>query len=198
MSDTDGALKELSAVHAKYNLPGRFLASSDLSVRWPAELPRSADLDVFYNDYEPDGVKIETGLTPLKLFDMVALKKAQIGYRWINTTDGAVLSDEWPAQDLVIMDDIGGGKPVIAVTNVEKTPVLASYDAVKPFQIAESLADFILALSRLIDIVYGEFNIFDVSDDDGISDAFIARLNAEIGPILGEDNRSRFMDYFYG
>jgi hypothetical protein len=198
MSDIDGALKDLSAVHAKYNLSGRFLASSDVSFRWPAELPRSVDLDVFYNDYEPGGVKIETGLTPLKLFDMVALKKAQIGYRWITSADGVVLNDEWPAQDLVIMDDIGGGKPVIAVTNVKKTPVLASYDAVKPFQIADSLADFILALSRLIGIVYGEFNIFDVSDDDGISNAFIARLNAEIGPILGEDNGSRFIDYFYG
>lgn len=198
MSDIEIALKELSAVHAKYNLSGQFFASNDVSVRWPAELPHSTELDVFYNGYEPDGVKIETGLTPLKLFDMVALRQAQIGYRWINTTDGALLSDEWPAQDLVIMDDMGGGKPVIAVTNVEKTPVFASYDVVEPFQIAESLADFILALSRLIDVVYGEFNIFDVSDDDGVSDAFMARLNSEIGPILGEDNRSRFVGYFYG
>ena len=94
MSDIEIALKELSAVHAKYNLSGRFFASDDVSVRWPAELPHSTELDVFYNGYEPDGVKIETGLTPLKLFDMVALRQAQIGVvmrRWrglikLNTT----------------------------------------------------------------------------------------------------------------
>ncbi|MNG20628.1 hypothetical protein D3C84_1049000 [compost metagenome] len=76
--------------------------------------------------------------------------------------------------------------------------MFASYDVVQPFQIADSLADFIRALSRLIDIVYGEFNIFDLSDDDGISDAFLKRLLEEVEPILGEDNTSRFVDYFYG
>lgn len=198
MIDIDDALKELIAVHAKHKIPGRFLASNDVLIRWPSELPRSAELDVFYSKYEPCEVKIETGLTPLKLLDMVELKKAQTGYRWINTTGGPVLSDEWPHQDLVIMDDVGGGKPVIAVTNTETTPVFASYDGVEPFQIAESLASFILALSKLIDIVYGEFDIFDISDDDGVSTTFMARLSTEITPILGESNRDRFVDYFYG
>lgn len=129
---------------------------------------------------------------------MAALNKAQTGYRWINSIDGPVLSDEWPSQHVVIMDDMGGGKPIIAVTNTYATPVFASYDVVEPFQIAESLADFIFALSRLIDIVYGEFDIFDVADDDGISTAFMARLNSEITPVLGEANKDRFVDYFYG
>lgn len=198
MSQVDDALKELSFMHAKYQLSGQFVASGNASVRWPAELPRSAEIELYYNNYEPKGIKIETGLTPLKLFEVEGLKKGQVGYRWINTADGAVLDNEWPVSDLVIMDDSGGGKPIIAVTNVASTPVFASYDVVQPFQIADSLADFIRALSRLIDIVYGEFNIFDLSDDDGISDAFLNRLLEEVEPILGEDNTSRFVDYFYG
>jgi hypothetical protein len=55
------------------------------------------------------------------------------------------------------MDDNGGGKPVIAVTDLDQTPVYSSYNVVAPFQIADSLADFILALSKMMDIVYGEF-----------------------------------------
>ncbi len=96
------------------------------------------------------------------------------------------------------MDDRGGGKPIIAVTNVKNTPVLASFDCVEPFKIADSLADFISALTKLIDIVYDEFDIFDISNDDGISTTFMARVNSEITPILGDDNRRRFVDYFYG
>lgn len=198
MSDIRDALRELSLVHSKYQIAGDFLASHDVAVRWPAELPRSPELDIFYNEYEPTAVKIETGITPLKLFDIVSLKKGQLGYRWVNTAEGSVLDDEWPTQNLVIMDDNGGGKPIIAVTDEEKTPVFASYDVMQPFKVAESLADFILALARLIDIVYGEFNIFDVFDDDGVVDAFMVRLNDEVGLILGEDNKNRFVDYFYG
>ncbi|WP_445671928.1 hypothetical protein [Pseudomonas inefficax] len=198
MSDIGEALKALRLVHDKYQIAGDFMASKDLAVRWPAELPRSAEVEFLFSEYEPIGVKIETGLTPLKLFDVAFLKKGQLGYRWINTADGAVLSDEWPGQDLVIMDDNGGGKPIIAVTDVEKTPVYASYDVVPPFQIAESLADFILALSKMIDIVYGEYNIFDLSDDDGVSDVFLERLRNEVSPVLGDENTSRFVDYFYG
>jgi len=198
MSDIEEALRALRLVHDKYQIAGRFVASKDAAARWPTELPKSAEVDFFFSEFEPVGVKFETGLTPLKLFDIASLMKGQLGYRWINAASGAVLSDEWPAQDLVIMDDNGGGKPIIAVTDVDQTPVYASYDVVPPFQIADSLADFILALSKMMDIVYGEFNVFDLSDDDGVSDAFLTRLHDEIGPILGDENTDRFVDYFYG
>ncbi|MFK3909398.1 hypothetical protein ACI2KD_15215 [Pseudomonas monteilii] len=198
MDTISDALKGLSAVHAKHKISGRFLASDDASTRWPPALPCSVELEAFYNQSEPHGVQIETGLTPLKLFDVTALEKAQTGYRWINTTRGLVSNDEWPAQYLVIIDDIGGGKPIMAVTNIKNTPVLASYDCVEPFKIADSLTDFISALTKLIDIVYDEFYIFDISNDDGISNTFMARVNNEIAPILGDDNRRRFVDYFYG
>ncbi|MFJ4068949.1 hypothetical protein ACIPW4_27240 [Pseudomonas sp. NPDC089996] len=198
MSDIRDALEALRLVHDKYQIAGRYVTSKDSVARWPSELPRSAEVDVLFSEYEPVGVKIETGFTPLKLFDIASLKKGQFGYRWINVAEGAVLNNEWPDQDLVIMDDNGGGKPVIAVTDVEKTPVYACYDVVPPFQIAESLADFILALSKMIDIVYGDFNIFDLSDDDGIDDAFLLKLQNAVSPILGDENTGRFVDYFYG
>lgn len=198
MSDIRDALKELSLVHDKYQIDGGYRASHAAGSNWPSELPRSIETDIFYDEYEPCGVRIETGLTPLKMFDIASLKKAQLGYRWVNTAEGVVLSDDWSHQDLVIMDDSGGGKPIIAVTDVEKTPVFASYDVVESFQVADSLADFILALSRLVDIVYGRFNIFDLSDDEGVSSIFLTMLDDEVAPILGEDNAARFIDYFYG
>lgn len=198
MSDIGSALKELSLVHNKYQIDGHFLASHDVGAKWSSELPRSSELDVFYNEYDPVGVRLETGLTPLKIFDMSLLKRAQLGYGWINAGGEVELNSEWPQQHLVIMDDSGGGKPIIAITDVERTPVFASYDVVEPFQVANALADFILALAKLVDIVYGEFNIFDLSDDDGISSVFLMRLDGEISPILGEENAARFVDYFYG
>lgn len=198
MSDIRSALKELSLVHNKYQIDGHFLASHDVGAKWSSELPRSSELDVFYNEYDPVGVRLETGLTPLKIFDMSLLKRAQLGYGWINAGGKVELNSEWPQQHLVIMDDSGGGKPIIAITDVERTPVFASYDVVEPFQVANALADFILALAKLVDIVYGEFNIFDLSDDDGISSVFLMRLDGEISPILGEENAARFVDYFYG
>jgi hypothetical protein len=108
MSNIDEALKALRLVHDKYQISGSFVASKDAEARWPTELPKSAEVDFLFSEYEPVGVKIETGLTPLKLLDIASLLKGQLGYRWINAANGAVLSDEWPAQDLVIMDDNGG------------------------------------------------------------------------------------------
>jgi len=198
MSDIEFALKSLRSVHGKYQIAGQFTASNDSITRWPTNLPRSAEVDLLFREHDPVGVKFDTGLTPLKLFDVASLKKGQLGYRWISTADGQIQSEEWPDQHLVIMDDNGGGKPIIAVTDVGNTPVYASDDVVAPFQIAASLADFILALSRMIDIVYGEFNIFDLSDDDGIADVFLSKLQNEIRPILGGENTSRFVECFYG
>ncbi|MBD1106703.1 hypothetical protein HXV84_09485 [Pseudomonas amygdali pv. morsprunorum] len=57
---------------------------------------------------------------------------------------------------------------------------------------------FFLALSKLIDIVYGEFDIFEISDDDGLNDAFVAKIASDLKPILGQENFERFIEYFYG
>lgn len=198
MTDINVAIDKLKAVHLKYKIPGGLKSGSSGANKISSDLPTSLDVDAFYQNCEPVDVKIETGFTPLKLFSSELLMKAQVGYRWINTSTGIVINDEWPKDYLIIMDDIGGGKPVIAVTNVEGTPVYASYDVVEPFKVSDSLADFLTALAGLIEVVYGSFNIFDISDDHGISDVFLEALIKVVRPTLGEDDFARFVDYFYG
>lgn len=198
MNGIGHAAAELARVHNKYNLPGGFQRRGEVSAKWPSALARSVELEHFYNEYEPIDVKIETGFTPLKLFSLYSIEKGQVGYKWVNVGAVATLNKEWHHAFVVVMNDSGGGKPVVAVTNVKNTPVYASYSAVAPFKISDSLADFIFALAKLVEIVYGEFDVFEVSDDDGLSSLFVARLNDEISPLLGEENFERFFDYFYG
>ena len=198
MIDITTAADELVRVHSKYNLSGNFQRCDQVDVKWPAALARSAELDAFFNGYEPIDVKLETGFTPLKLFSLESIEKGQMGYKWIDAGSGTKLNKDWGRSFVVVMDDSGGGKPVIAVTDIKCTPIFASYSAVPPFKISDSLADFVFALARLTDIVYGEFNVFDISDDDGLNSLFVERMSSEISPILGEDNFENFFDYFYG
>ncbi|MBD2806959.1 hypothetical protein ID855_20270 [Xenorhabdus sp. ZM] len=97
------------------------------------------------------------------------------------------------------MDDIGGGNPIIVSLDAQDTSVYAGYDVSRPFKITDSLADFLLALSKLIEIVYGEFAIFEICDEnDELKPEFIKRLRKEIEPLVGSDNFEHFFDYFYG
>ncbi|MEW5547913.1 hypothetical protein [Pseudomonas soli] len=198
MAELSDALKALKNVHGKFGLPGTFISGGRAVSYWPVAIPISAELIEFYNECEPENVKFETGLTPLKLVGLDQLKGAQVGYRWSNTRSGHVLNPGWPQEYVVVMDDSGGGKPIVAVTDEAGTPVYASYDTLSPFKIAESMADFLLALAKLTEIVYGEYNVFDVFDDDGVVDGFMERLEEDILPIVGLDNFNRFVDYFYG
>ncbi|OPK10123.1 hypothetical protein [Pseudomonas sp. VI4.1] len=198
MNKIDDAMAELTKAHIKYKLDGSFQRLNQVVSKWPSSLRRSAQLDDFFNCYEPIGVKIETGFTPLKFVSLDALEKAQIGYKWINGDGGKKINQDWNENYVVFMDDLGGGKPIVALTDIENTPIFASYGPVAPFQIADSLAEFLSALAKLIEVVYGEFNIFDISDDDGVNPSFVARLDVEIAPILGERNYQNFFDYFYG
>jgi hypothetical protein len=125
-----------------------------------------------------------------------ALEKVQMGCKWINGDGGRTINQDWNENYVVFMDDSGGGKPIVALTDIENTPIFASYRPVAPFQIADSLTEFLSALAKLIEVVYGEFNIFDISDDDGVSPSFVARLDVEIAPILGERNYQNFFRLF--
>ncbi|MCG8296309.1 hypothetical protein [Pseudomonas entomophila] len=198
MRDLEIALQVLKSAHAKYHLPGVFRSGRGAETDWPASIPAARELVLFYNECEPLGVKLETGLTPLKLMALDDLEKAQVGYRWSNAAGGLVTFAAWPEQHVVIMDDIGGGKPLIAVTGEPGLPVYANYGAGPPFEVAAKFADLLIALARLIDIVHGEFCVFDVFDDDGVVEAFRSRTQAEIEPVLGAENFGRFFDYFYG
>ncbi|MFJ4068924.1 hypothetical protein ACIPW4_27080 [Pseudomonas sp. NPDC089996] len=76
MSDIEEAMKALRLAHDKYQVAGRFVASKDAAARWPTELPKSAEIDFLFSEYEPIWVRIETGLTPMKLFDVASLNTA--------------------------------------------------------------------------------------------------------------------------
>jgi len=195
MVSIDDGLAAFSQAHAKYSLSGN-IGTASISISWPHNVPSSSELFDFYSK-NPTDIKIETGFTPRQIFNIEKLVKGQIGYLWSVTASGNAINPSWPKEYVVFMDS-AGGNPVVAVVDQESTPVYAAYDAIEPFKISDSLGDFLLALSKLIAIVYGEFNVFDIGDDDGLSDVFISRLEEELLPILGQENFERFINYFYG
>jgi hypothetical protein len=195
MVSINEGLAAFSQVHAKYVLSGSIGAVST-SLTWPRDVPKSSELFEFYSRH-PTGIKFETGFTPRQIINLEKLEEGQTGYLWSVTASGNIINPSWPKEYVVFMDS-AGGNPVIAVVDQDGTPVCAAYDAIKPFRISDTLGEFFLALSKLIAIVYGEFNIFDIGDDDGLSDIFISRLTEELLPTLGQDNFERFVDYFYG
>ncbi|KZP59858.1 hypothetical protein A3N40_11460, partial [Enterobacter cloacae subsp. dissolvens] len=132
------ALKQLAAICKKYSLSGSFNTLNDLDNAFPSNLPRSSDIDYLYKNYNPEKLKIETGFTPIKLHSVSELLKAQSGYEYL------------PDNYLVIGDDLGGGKPIIAVIDEGSSSVYTGYDVVEPFQIASSLSEFIFSLAELI------------------------------------------------
>lgn len=181
------ALKQLAAICKKYSLSGSFSTVSDLDNTFPSNLPRSTDVDFLYKNYNPEKLRIETGFTPIKIHSVSELTKAQNGYEYL------------PDNYIVIGDDLGGGKPIIAVIDEGNSSVYASYDVIEPFQIASSLSGFIFSLAELIDLVYGHYDIFDIADDnDEVKDNFIDELRERIVPLIGNENFNAFYNYFYG
>jgi hypothetical protein len=195
MDELKLAVAKLIESHKTHGLKGSFGPSL---AAWPAELPRSPELDFYFHGFEPKNVKIDTGMAPIKLIDVANIENTQIGYRWRQTKDGLATIPQWPMSYVVIADDFGGGKPIIAVTDSAKTSVFANYDTGAPFQVADSLAQFFVSISILINVVYGEFEIFEIGDDDGVSAAFVDTLQGRLQPVLGQKNYEKFFDYFYG
>lgn len=186
-NEIEKALKQFIVICNKYSLSGSFSTVSDLDNTFPSNLPRSTDIDFLYKNYNPEKLKIETGFTPIKIHSVSELTKAQSGYEYL------------PDNYLVIGDDLGGGKPIIAVIDEGNSSVYASYDVIEPFQIASSLSGFIFSLAELIDLVYGHYDIFDIADDnDEVKYNFIDELRKRIVPLIGNENFNAFYNYFYG
>lgn len=199
MEDLNRASTSLKAVHKKNGLPGSFERKENIGTMWPASLPHSPEIDIYFENLNPLGVHIETGFTPLDLIEFDKLERAQLGYRWVKGANEKERITEWPAHYLVFMDGSGGGKPIIADTSAAETPIYASYDAAKPFKIADSHAQFLLALAELVEIVYEQYEIFEIADEeDNIIPEFSDELENKIMPILGKENFENFYDYFYG
>ncbi|HDT6026544.1 TPA: hypothetical protein QHD00_001157 [Enterobacter cloacae subsp. cloacae] len=187
VNEIEKALKQLIVICNKYSLSGNFSTVNDLDNAFSPNLPRSTEVEFLYENYNPEKLKIETGFTPIKLYSVSELLKAQSGYEYL------------PDNYLVIGDDLGGGKPIIAVIDEGSSSVYADYDVVEPFQIASSLSGFIFSLAELIDLVYGQYNIFDIADDnDEVKDDFIDELRERIVPFIGNKNFNAFYNYFYG
>jgi hypothetical protein len=190
------AIKNYLDVHQRFGLKGQYLPSSQ---PWPIELPASTELDTFYRSYDPQGTKIETGFTPLRFLELAKLMEGQVGYRWHADDRNRARIESWPNEYLVIADDFGGGKPIIADTGSSGTRILAKYDTAKPFLIADSLAQFFEALAGLVTVVYGHFKVFDIVDEnEELKGEFLQALEATVSPIVGEINYPGFADYFYG
>lgn len=187
VNEIEKALKQLIIICNKYSLSGSFSTVNDLDNAFPSNLPRSTDVDYLYKNYNPEKLKIETGFTPIKIHSVSELTKVQSGYEYL------------PNNYLVFGDDLGGGKPIIAVIDEGKTSVYASYDVIEPLKIAGSLSGFIFSLAELIDLVYGQYDIFDIADDnDEVKDDFIDELRKRIVPLIGNEGFNAFFDYFYG
>ncbi|MDE1489053.1 hypothetical protein KKI90_22810 [Xenorhabdus bovienii] len=199
MNKLEKALNELVKVHKKFNLQGKFEESYGADQAWPNYIKRSEEISFLFEKFSPVNIGIETGFTPIKLFNFDEIEGAQYGYGWIKNSGEITKNPNWPDNNLVFMDDIGGGKPIIALLDTKDTPVYASYDSEKPFKISDSLVDFFLSLSKLIEIVYGEFDIFEICDeDDELKTEFVEMISKEIEPLIGSENFGNFFDYFYG
>jgi len=187
INEIEKALKKFIVICNKYSLSGSFSTVNDLDNAFPSNLPRSTDVNFLYKNYNPKKLKIETGFSPIKLHSVSELSNAQRGYEYL------------PVNYLVIGDDLGGGKPIIAVIDEGNTSVYASYDVVEPFQIAGSLSGFVFSLAELIDLVYGQYDIFDIADDnDEVKKDFIDELRKRIVPFIGNENFDAFYCCFYG
>lgn len=187
VNEIEKALKQLIVICNKYSLSGSFSTVNDLDNAFPSKLPRSTEVEFLYKNYNPEKLKIETGFTPIKIHSISELSKAQSGYEYL------------PNNYLVFGDDLGGSKPIISVIDEGNTSVYASYDVIEPFKIAGSLSGFIFSLAELIDLVYGQYHIFDIADDnDEVKSDFIDELRKRISPLIGNEGFNAFYDYFYG
>lgn len=189
MNELIKSLENFIDVCEKYSISFKSgkAANNIFSDQIKVELSKSQELELYFDKFNPSGEKIETGFTPIKLFSAEQLDNAQIGYEGL------------PENHIVFADDNGGGKPIMAIIDEAGTPVYANYDTGSPFKISNDLSVFISAITELVEIVYGDYSIFDIADDeDVIKDSFVSEMNARIKPILGDENFDRFFDYFYG
>lgn len=196
MTNLSDAIQAIINAHQRYALRGSFGPTRQT---WPAVLPSSTELLALYAQHAPQGVKIDTGIAPIRFLNLDALEESQVGYRWEDDASGRRASPKWNPAFIVFADDLGGGKPIIADTASPGTPIWANYDTGTPFQISGSLGDFLAALAVQIDVVYGSFAVFEVLDDnDEVKIEFLQHMRKEVLPILGNAFFDAYMDYFYG
>lgn len=182
MKNLNLELLKLKKIIKKYEIDGTFAYNkSSINISDTED-----EIGFFYHQYTPNNIMIETGTTPLEIINFEFLDAHQLKY-------------SFPKDHLIFMDDIGGGKPIVAMIGKQNTPIYASYEGTELLKIADSLSDFIKSFTILIDILYGKFDIFEIyNDDDELSQKFKKALEKKIIPIIGQDNFDNLFDYFYG
>ena len=194
MNTIASGMENLIAQHRAYALSGQF---SPGSVSWPWAGPANPDILAFYRHYNPVDVLIETGLTPLRFHNTATLAAAQTAYS--PRGNEALPPAHWPVNSLVIMDDIGGGRPIIAELRSEQTLIWAQHEAGTLLRIAASLPALLHALAAMVDLIYGKYQIFEVFDADGeVSGAFSEDFCSATSPFLGAEGSLHFFEYLYG
>jgi hypothetical protein len=97
---------------------------------------------------------------------------------------------------VLIGDDFGGGRPIIFDTSSQNV-----FGGIAPGEyvcIARDVAGFYGAVANLIDIVYGKFSIWGVSEDGILKDYFLEALENAIKIYTSPEKFDGFVDYFYG
>lgn len=184
------AFMKLSDVLKKHD-NGRYIAATIKNID-PAVLHNNVCLMDFYRQFELKDFTVHTGVASLAFIDYRNLKERNAVYAFTS-----LKKQEY----LVFSEQSGGGNPVLFnFKDDDNTPTIyAAYDVVEPFKIANSFHQFTEALTALAEIVYKEFNIYEIytnDDCDEIKPAFFTSINTRLPIILG-DNTENFMRYFF-
>ncbi|AZS49450.1 hypothetical protein DM558_01050 [Entomomonas moraniae] len=171
---------------------GQYLAKSKKDVD-PSYLHNNNCLMEFYSQFELKHLTIQTGVSSISFIDYLNLKERNTKYSFSSLKE----------QDYIVLSEqTGGGDPILFnfLDNNSTPSIYAAYDVLEPFKIANNFLQFIEALTVLVDIVYNEYDIYEIytnDDCDEIKPEFLSKIDMKLSPILGE-NIDGFMRYFYG
>lgn len=196
MNNIDKSIVNLIVICEKYGVEVAFAHTDAV---YPSELPNNKFINEFYEKNNPVNCTLDMGSSLLKLFRMEELLKKQEGYRWLAGDEKKTLLQTWSFDHVVIADDIGGGKPIIAEIREDTTLIYGSYDGSEPFFIASSLSNLINALSSIVDIINHKYKVYEIYDEnEEIVEDFKVDFFKSLESILNEECSKNLFDYLYG
>lgn len=196
MNDIDENIIALTSTCEKHNITVEF---THTEIAYPNDLPSNKDLEFFYKKNNPIRCTLDMGGSLLKLFRLEELLQKQKGYRWLANSEGKEVIPSWNVNHIVIADDIGGGKPIIAEIEKDTMSIYASYDGLEPFFIAKSLGSFISALGLILDMINTKYEVYEIYDEnEEILENFKIDFFKSLKSVLDNEGSENLFDYFYG
>ncbi len=196
MNNIDESIHSLMSVCVRHAIEVEF-RHTDMD--YPDELPSNKYLKEFYKTNNPVNFTLDMGGSLIELFSLEDLLKKQMGYRWLSPDEGKKIIPTWNLDHVVIADDIGGGKPIIAEIKKDRMPIYASCDGLEPFFITDSLDQFIDALSSITDVINSKYNVYDIYDEnEEIKNCFRIDFIETLKSILSMESSKNLFYYFYG